>query len=129
MSVQSEIDRINGNIANTYSVLSDMGAATPAEANSDNLAATAARIKVVKSMNYDSDTNKWTITYTDGTTSTVDGPTIPDVSGYMPKSGGTFTGAVAVGAASTSGYYVRNIKFSETAETPTTEGDICFKLK
>lgn len=128
MSVQSEIDRINGNIASTYSVLSDMGAATPAEANSDNLAATAASIKVVKSMTYDSDTNKWTITYTDGTTSTVDGPAIPDVSSYMPKSGGTFTGSVQTGAASTDGYYVRNIKFSDTAETPTTEGDICFKL-
>lgn len=26
-------------------------------------------------------------------------------------------------------YYLRRIKFSETAETPTNEGDICFKLK
>lgn len=51
------------------------------------------------------------------------------MSGNMPKSGGTFTGAVKAGTASTSGYYVRNIKFSDTAETPTTEGDICFKLK
>lgn len=238
MSVQSEIDRINGNIADTYSVLSDMGAATPAEANSDNLASTAAGIAAVlyskdqglsytqkeqaranigalaeteldnavndalaqakesgefdgaagkdgvsptiavsaitggnrltitdangsrnvdvmngkdgkdgadgsdgspgatgpagrgvQSMTYNSSTNKWTITYTDGTTSTVDGPAIPDASSYMPKSGGTFTGAVQTAAASTSGYYVRNIKFSDTAETPTTEGDICFKLK
>jgi hypothetical protein len=47
----------------------------------------------------------------------------------MPKSGGTFTGAVKTGTASTSGYYARNIKFSDTAETPTNEGDICFKLK
>lgn len=82
----------------------------------------------VQSMTYNSSTNKWTITYTDGTTSSVTGPAIPDVSGYMPKSGGTFTGAVVAGTASTSGYYVRNIKFSETAETPATEGDICFKL-
>lgn len=49
--------------------------------------------------------------------------------GIVPQSGGTFTGAVKTGTASTSGYYVRNIKFSETAETPTNEGDICFKLK
>ena len=126
---QSELDRINQNIADTYSVLSGMGAPTPAEANSDNLAETAASIKVVKSMTYDSGSNKWTLTYTDGTTSTVDGPAIPDVSAYMPKSGGAFTGAVQVGTASTGGYYARNIKFSETAETPTTEGDICFKLK
>lgn len=47
----------------------------------------------------------------------------------VPQSGGTFTGAVKTGTASTSGYYVRNIKFSDTAETPTNEGDICFKLK
>ena len=51
------------------------------------------------------------------------------VNGSMPKSGGTFTGAVKTGTAATGEYYVRNIKFSETAETPTTEGDICFKLK
>lgn len=49
--------------------------------------------------------------------------------GILPNSGGAFTGAVQVGTASTSGYYVRNTKFSETAETPTNEGDICFKLK
>lgn len=129
MSIQGEIDRINQNIADTYSVLSDMGAATPAEANSDNLAATAASIKVVKSMTYDSGTNKWTITYTDGSTSTVDGPAIPDVSAYMPKSGGTFTGAVTTGAAATNVYAVRNIMYSETAQTPTREGDLCLKLK
>lgn len=83
----------------------------------------------VKSMTYNSSTNKWTVTLTDNTTLTVDGPAIPDVSGYMPKSGGTFTGSVQAGTASTSGYYVRNFKFGETAETPTNEGDICFKLK
>ena len=83
----------------------------------------------VQSMTCNSSANKWTVLLTDGNTITVDGPAIPDVSGYMPKSGGTFTGAVVAGTASTSGYYVRNIKFSETAETPTTEGDICFKLK
>ena len=83
----------------------------------------------VSSMTYNSSINKWTVTFTDGTSTQVDGPAIPDVSGYMPKSGGTFTGAVVAGAASTSGYYVRNIKFSDTEETPTTEGDICFKLK
>ena len=233
MSIQGEIDRINQNIADTYSVLNDAGAATPAAANSENLAETAASISAVlynkdqglsdtqkeqartnigalaeselgnavndaleqakesgefdgaagkdgtsvtvsnvsesttdggtnvvtfsdgkklnvkngskgsdgapgatgatgagvKSMTYNSSTNKWTVTLTDNSTITVDGPAIPDVSGYMPKSGGTFTGAVKAAAASTSGYYVRNIKFSDTAETPTTGGDICLKLK
>ena len=83
----------------------------------------------VQSMTYNSSTNKWTVAFTDGTTSSVTGPAIPDVSAYMPKSGGTFTGAVTAAAAATDGYYVRNIKLSETAETPTTESDICFKLK
>ena len=43
--------------------------------------------------------------------------------------GGTFAGPVKAAPASTSDYYTRNIKFSDTAETPTSEGDICFKLK
>jgi hypothetical protein len=40
MSVQSEIDRINGNVASTYSALSEMGATMPAQQNSDNLPGT-----------------------------------------------------------------------------------------
>jgi hypothetical protein len=47
MSVQNEIDRINQNIANTYSVLNDAGAVAPAVANSDNLPNTAASISAV----------------------------------------------------------------------------------
>lgn len=83
----------------------------------------------VKSMVYNSSANKWTVTLMNDKTIAVDGPSVPDVSGYMPKSGGTFTGAVKTGTAATGEYYVRNIKFSDTAETPTNEGDICFKLK
>lgn len=41
MSVQSEIDRINGNVASTYSALSELGATMPEQRNSDNLPATA----------------------------------------------------------------------------------------
>ena len=41
MSIQDEINRINENIANTYSALSDMGATIPGTQNSDNLANTA----------------------------------------------------------------------------------------
>lgn len=47
MSIQGEIDRINQNIADTYSVLNDAGAAMPTAANSENLAATAAGIAAV----------------------------------------------------------------------------------
>jgi hypothetical protein len=44
MSVQSQIDRINQNVANTYAVLEGYGATMPTEQNSDNLAATAATV-------------------------------------------------------------------------------------
>ena len=40
MSVQSEIDRINGNVASTYSALEEMGATMPEQQNSNNMAAT-----------------------------------------------------------------------------------------
>lgn len=47
MSIQTEIDRINGNIADTYDTLSTLGAEMPAQQNSDNLAATAAGVAAV----------------------------------------------------------------------------------
>lgn len=47
MSIQSEIERISENIANTYSVLSEAGASMPQSRTSDNLAETAANIKAV----------------------------------------------------------------------------------
>lgn len=37
MSIQSEIERIENNIASTYSTLSDFGVDVPSEQNSDNL--------------------------------------------------------------------------------------------
>ncbi len=40
MSIQDEINRINQNIANTYSVLNEKGATLPTNQNSDNLANT-----------------------------------------------------------------------------------------
>lgn len=80
----------------------------------------------VSSMTYSSSTNKWTITYTDGTTSSVTGPSIPDVSGYMPKSGGTFTGTAKAGssyqAVETS--LLRNSKIVSTETYPTVNGEI-----
>lgn len=47
MSIQSEIDRIEQNIADTYSVLAEAGAPMPASMDSDNLAGTAANIAAV----------------------------------------------------------------------------------
>lgn len=40
MSIQSEIDSINGNVASTYTALSEMGATMPEQQNSDNLPGT-----------------------------------------------------------------------------------------
>lgn len=47
MSIQSEINRIEQNVANTYAVLEALGADMPSEQNSDNLPTTAGSAKVV----------------------------------------------------------------------------------
>ena len=44
MSIQNEINRINENIASTYSALSDMGATMPETQNSANMASTVRTI-------------------------------------------------------------------------------------
>lgn len=45
MSIRNEIDRINSNVANTYSALKDMGADIPTEQNTNNLPATVTAVK------------------------------------------------------------------------------------
>lgn len=47
MSVQTQIDRIEQNVANTYSVLEEAGADMPQSRNTNNLPETAASIKAV----------------------------------------------------------------------------------
>ena len=44
MSIQDEINRINQNVSNTYSALSDMGATMPETQNSDNLSQTVSTL-------------------------------------------------------------------------------------
>lgn len=78
----------------------------------------------VSSMVYDSSTNKWTVTYTDNTTATVDGPVIPDVSSYMSKSGGTFTGAAYANSATTATAQLRNTSLVSADTDPTVNGQI-----
>lgn len=78
----------------------------------------------VSSMVYNSSTNKWTVTYTDNTTATVDGPVIPDTSGLMPKSGGTFTGRVIASAQTASVSLLRNSKLVAADTDPTVNGEI-----
>ena len=47
MSIQSEIERIQNNVDNTYSALSDLGATMPETRNSSNLSSTAASVAAV----------------------------------------------------------------------------------
>lgn len=47
MSVQSQIDRINQNVADTYTALAEIGADMPSEQNSGNMAGTARTVKAV----------------------------------------------------------------------------------
>lgn len=144
MSVQSEIDRINQNIADTYSVLAGFGATAPAAYNSDNLARTAESIKVVKKLEYNTSTNNWTVTYTDNTTSTVSGPAMfsgkySDLTGkpssFTPSAhnqaastitAGTFAGQVVANSSgqtySTS--LLRNSKLVSSDTNPTVNGEI-----
>jgi cold shock CspA family protein len=78
----------------------------------------------VSSMVYNSSTNKWTVTYTDNTTATVDGPVIPDVSDLMPKSGGTFTGRVIASTQTASVSLLRNSKLVAADTDPAVNGEI-----
>lgn len=144
-----KINRIANNVSDTYAVLNAMGATMPANANSDNLPATAASIKVVKKMEYNEAANNWTVTYTDNTTETVAGPALfsgkySDLSGvpstFTPAAhnqaastitAGTFAGKVlANSSGQTPGEYVmRNSKFAASDENPTVSGQVCWVRK
>lgn len=137
MAIQDEIDRLAGNVADTYSALSDLGAELPEEQNSDNLADTARTVKVGS----DPVQSDWSINdttdpaYVKNRThyTTASGTAVALDEKYIPTSIARAANVVtrenpSVSASATGSYYVRNIKFSTEAETPTVEGDICFKL-
>lgn len=77
----------------------------------------------VKSITYAGD-GYWNISYDDNTQSSIPGPEIPDVSGYMPKSGGTFTGRVIASAQTASVSLLRNSKLVDADTDPTVNGEI-----
>ena len=78
----------------------------------------------ISSMTYSSAANKWNVCYTDGTTEEVDGPAIPNDSGCMPKSGGTFTGAVAAMNGVNTAAQLRNTALVSDETYPTANGQI-----
>lgn len=103
----------------------------------------------VSSMTYDSGTNLWTVTYTDGTSDSVTGPSIPALSSSvsststataatssavkkaydlanaaMPKSGGTFTGAAYARSGAGTAAQLRNTALYAAETDPTVNGQI-----
>ena len=108
----------------------------------------------ITGVSYSSSTNKWTISYSDGSSDQVTGPAIPtklselsedtthrtvtdtDISGWntaksqaaaaMPKSGGTFNGTIKAGSSyqSYSTSLLRNSKLVSSDTTPSVNGEI-----
>lgn len=103
----------------------------------------------VSSMTCDSGTNLWTVTYTDGTSDSVTGPSIPALSSSvsststataatssavkqaydlanaaMPKSGGTFTGAAYALSGAGTAAQLRNTALYAAETDPTVNGQI-----
>lgn len=108
----------------------------------------------ITGVSYSSSTNKWTISYSDGSSEQITGPAIPtklseltedtthrtvtdtEVSGWdtaksqaaaaMPKSGGTFTGTIKSGSSyqSYSTSLLRNSKLVSSDTTPSVNGEI-----
>ncbi len=103
----------------------------------------------VSSMTYDSGTKLWTVTYTDGTSDSVTGPSIPALSSSvsststataatssavkqaydlanaaMPKSGGTFTGAAYALSGAGTAAQLRNTALYAAETDPTVNGQI-----
>ena len=108
----------------------------------------------ITGVSYSSSTNKWTISYSDGSSEQITGPAIPtklselsedtthrivtdtEISGWntaksqaaaaMPKSGGTFTGTIKAGGRyqSYSTSLLRNSKLVSSDTTPSVNGEI-----
>lgn len=108
----------------------------------------------ITGVSYSSSTNKWAISYSDGSSEQITGPAIPtqlselaedsshrtvtdtEVSGWntaktqaaaaMPKTGGTFTGTIKAGGSyqSYSTSLLRNSKLVSTDTTPSVNGEI-----
>ena len=108
----------------------------------------------ITGVSYSSSTNKWTISYSDGSSEQITGPAIPtqlselaedsshrtvtdkEVSGWntaktqaaaaMPKTGGTFTGTIKAGSSyqSYSTSLLRNSKLVSSDTTPSVNGEI-----
>lgn len=77
--------------------------------------------KGILDISYNASTNKWDITYTDGTGTSISGP---DISGKMDKAGGTFTGAVQAMSGAGTTAQLRNTALYSADTNPTVNGQI-----
>ena len=132
------------NIRGPQGVKGDTGATGPAGVDG----ATGPAGRGITGVSYSSSTNKWTISYSDGSSEQVMGPAIPtklselaedtthrivtdtEISGWntaksqaaaaMPKSGGTFTGTVKAGGASYESYSTYLLRNTRLSSSDTT---------
>lgn len=115
VSVSDIINNLTTNVSNKplsaaqgVALKALVDAAATAASNAQSAADNAAS-KTISSMSYNTSTNQWTIAYTDGTSATVTGPTIPSTNvafgqGYATCS---TTASTAAKTASLSGYVLK----------------------
>lgn len=142
MSINSEIERITQNVANTYAVLSALGAELPEEQTSDNLAATAGTAKAVlyseqtlddtqkaqARENIGAGTSDFSGSYNDLTNKPSSFTPATHTQAASTITAGTFAGQVVANSSgqATGSYVLRNTKISASEESPTVNGQICW---
>lgn len=97
MSIQSEIDRIRGNVQDTISAIQQTGVTVPEGANSDNLPSLAAALANEKQDRLTGTSGQFVGFDSGGNATAVAAPTAASI-GALPTSGGTMTGSIKMGA-------------------------------
>lgn len=131
MSIQSEIDRINGNISDAYSAVDEMGGTLPTIRNSANLAGAIGSIPSGGVSSFNGRTGDVTPQSGDYTAAMVGAAASSHNQAASTIQAGTFAGQVV---ASTSGetystYCLRNQRLASSDTTPTNNGEICWTYK
>ena len=96
MSIQSEIDRIRGNVQDTISAIQQTGVTVPEGANSDNLPSLAAALANEKQDRLTGTSGQFVGFDSGGNAAAVAAPTAASI-GALPTSGGTMTGSIKMG--------------------------------
>lgn len=96
MSIQSEIDRISGNVQDTISAIRQTGVTVPEGANSDNLPSLATALSNEKQDKLTGTSGQFVGFDSGGNAAAVAAPTAASI-GALPTSGGTMTGSIKMG--------------------------------